>query len=427
MRTGNTTLRGMMLGAGGALLCGIVALYVVDALRQVGKGDAEANGVDLAQDGLALVTPEAGAAGSTTSGARLGAEAEHPPVVTMIEIEPPRFDEVRVESDGQAVIAGRAEPGARVEILLDGAPVGEAEADPGGQFAALLDLPVGQAPQVLGLSSTGAEETTFSEAEVILAPRAPASEPASNDAAQIVEVETAAQDPQEKPAIAVATAQTEPEEIQAPPPEAQSPTAVVSLPDDSALVPPSAPPLPDADLAAPVLLLSDDSGVRVLPGSLDPVAQVALDAIAYSSTGTLILSGRGTEAQGRVNVYIDNSPIASANIGTASDWRSELDGVAPGVHTLRVDQIDPAGKVVSRVEMPFLREAPEDLRRTLAQSDGAAPVRRLATVQPGSTLWAIARRSYGEGTQFVRIFEANRGQIRDPDLIYPGQVFDIPR
>ncbi len=48
------------------------------------------------------------------------------------------------------------------------------------------------------------------------------------------------------------------------------------------------------------------------------------------------------------------------------------------------------------------------------------------TVQPGNTLWAIARESYGEGPLFVRVFEANRDRIRDPDLIYPGQIFEIP-
>ena len=48
------------------------------------------------------------------------------------------------------------------------------------------------------------------------------------------------------------------------------------------------------------------------------------------------------------------------------------------------------------------------------------------TVQSGATLWAIARDRYGEGLLYVRVFEANRDTIRDPDLIYPGQVFALP-
>jgi nucleoid-associated protein YgaU len=50
----------------------------------------------------------------------------------------------------------------------------------------------------------------------------------------------------------------------------------------------------------------------------------------------------------------------------------------------------------------------------------------VVTVQPGSTLWAIARDKYGDGVMYVRVYEANKERIRNPDLIYPGQVFVVP-
>jgi nucleoid-associated protein YgaU len=53
-----------------------------------------------------------------------------------------------------------------------------------------------------------------------------------------------------------------------------------------------------------------------------------------------------------------------------------------------------------------------------------APV--TVTVQPGFTLWQIASERLGAGPRYVQVFEANKDQIRDPDLIYPGQVFTIP-
>jgi nucleoid-associated protein YgaU len=56
----------------------------------------------------------------------------------------------------------------------------------------------------------------------------------------------------------------------------------------------------------------------------------------------------------------------------------------------------------------------------------APPAPVSVTVQPGFTLWAIAEGQYGDGVLYVQVFEANRGQIRDPDLIYPGQVFTLP-
>ena len=60
------------------------------------------------------------------------------------------------------------------------------------------------------------------------------------------------------------------------------------------------------------------------------------------------------------------------------------------------------------------------------QPVSVAPAIRAVTVQPGNTLWAIARDNYGEGILYVRLFDANRDRIRDPDLIYPGQVFSVP-
>ena len=49
-----------------------------------------------------------------------------------------------------------------------------------------------------------------------------------------------------------------------------------------------------------------------------------------------------------------------------------------------------------------------------------------AAVQPGNSLWRIARRVYGDGPKYTEIYEANRSQIKDPDLIYPGQIFRLP-
>jgi nucleoid-associated protein YgaU len=48
-------------------------------------------------------------------------------------------------------------------------------------------------------------------------------------------------------------------------------------------------------------------------------------------------------------------------------------------------------------------------------------------VQPGQTLWRIARHAYGEGMRYTVIFEANRDHITDPALIFPGQTFALPR
>ena len=47
-------------------------------------------------------------------------------------------------------------------------------------------------------------------------------------------------------------------------------------------------------------------------------------------------------------------------------------------------------------------------------------------MQPGHTLWHISRQRYGAGERYVLIYRANESQIRNPDLIYPGQIFTLP-
>ena len=105
------------------------------------------------------------------------------------------------------------------------------------------------------------------------------------------------------------------------------------------------------------------------------------------------------------------------------EWNAELVDVTPGVYTLRIDQIGENGDVLQRVETPFKREEPA---KVIEAAQTRRPLVSVEVVQPGSTLWAISRENYGSGVLFVRIFEANKDQIRNPDLIYPGQIFDLP-
>ncbi|HCB52616.1 MAG TPA: peptigoglycan-binding protein LysM, partial [Rhodobacter sp.] len=57
----------------------------------------------------------------------------------------------------------------------------------------------------------------------------------------------------------------------------------------------------------------------------------------------------------------------------------------------------------------------------------AAPKSVSVTVQPGFTLWGIAQENFGSGILYVQVYEANRDKIKNPDLIYPGQIFTLPK
>ena len=174
--------------------------------------------------------------------------------------------------------------------------------------------------------------------------------------------------------------------------------------------------------AAPTVLLSSARGVEVLQAAPLGPSQVALDAISYDAEGEVFLSGRGTDAA-YLRIYLDNTPVTTSRIQSDGRWSVGLPQVDSGTYTLRVDQLDASGRVTARVESPFLRESRENVLASGPEGLGPASA---VVVQPGNTLWAIARERYGEGIKYVRVFRANRDQIRDPDLIYPGQIFALP-
>ena len=213
------------------------------------------------------------------------------------------------------------------------------------------------------------------------------------------------------------TAEVEP--VETPEPNVVEPVEIVAAPVENTVAAPE----------EPTLLVADETGVRVVaPSGTAPqvLSSVALDSITYDPTGEVLLAGRAGVG-GFVRVYIDNKPVTSSRIGELGNWRTDLPQIDTGAYTLRIDEVDADGAVVSRIETPFKREEPAAVAAVMAEETGQQDFEvAVKTVQPGSTLWAIARERYGEGILYVAVFEANRDLIRDPDLIYPGQVFRLP-
>ena len=75
-----------------------------------------------------------------------------------------------------------------------------------------------------------------------------------------------------------------------------------------------------------------------------------------------------------------------------------------------------------RVSLPTSAEADQALAAPLVQNET-----QQITIKPGGSLWALSRELYGAGRHYVILFQANKGQIQDPRLIYPGQVLDAPK
>ena len=173
-------------------------------------------------------------------------------------------------------------------------------------------------------------------------------------------------------------------------------------------------PNKEAEGSGPKIIIAESDGKIIVQEQNDiapKIQPLSLDTINYAASGDVILAGRASSEQ-IVRVYVDNKPVVLGEV-TDGKWNFEIPNIEEGIYTLRVDAINNEGKVVDRVESPFQRVIRE-------MEDGQA------TIQPGFTLWKLAELKYGFGMRYVQIFEANRDSIKDPDLIYPGQVFQIP-
>jgi len=157
---------------------------------------------------------------------------------------------------------------------------------------------------------------------------------------------------------------------------------------------------------------------RVLQGPQDGigVGPLVLETVDYDENGAVIFSGRAEPGAG-VRILADGELIAETQADGAGRWSVAANSaLQPGVYDLQLDQLDQDGQVTAVIALPFERASRESL-----DLGGQRVV-----VQPGNSLWRIARRLYGDGFQYTVIYQANRGQIRDPDLIYPGQVLATP-
>ncbi|MEM7597420.1 MAG: LysM peptidoglycan-binding domain-containing protein [Pseudomonadota bacterium] len=338
---------------------------------------------------------------------------------------PPSISTFRLERDGQMLISGRSQPGWDITVLIDNAALATFPTDGSGEFAEFLSIELSDMPRILTLSARSPDtgEELASLEDVIIAPMDLAAEP-------VADAQTAQTDDAETLETAADTSNADTNADTDAGTDIASDTGtdtetVTAAGDTTVQTTADATSEPQADTAA--VLLSDEDGVRVLqpptPSDQAPevMSVVALDTITYSQEGEVQLSGRG-QSDGFVQVYLDNAPITTSRIAEDGNWRSDLPEIDTGVYTLRIDEVDEQGNVTSRVETPFKREDKE----VLASQDDTDGVRAI-TVQTGNTLWAISRERYGEGTAYVRIFEANRDRIRDPDMIFPGQVFSIPQ
>ncbi|WP_417456916.1 LysM peptidoglycan-binding domain-containing protein [Kordiimonas sp.] len=274
----------------------------------------------------------------------------------------PEFDLVRISRGGTGVIAGRMAPGARVELYANGKKVSEVVANDDGEWVMILQEPLEAGSVELNLKAVGKADGKVAEADNVV---------------------------------------------------------VVSVPerDDSRFV--------EREQNGVVAVLSPKSGegastVLQKPGvaAFGEVGEsLSVDTIDYGDGGAAVFTGRSLPRVD-VRLYLDGEFVGNVRASDSGRWTIPLENRAlgAGLHMIRVDQTIGDGQVQLRIEQPF--ETGEAIDPTTAESG--------VFVKPGNTLWQIARQLYGSGVRYTVIFRENSEQIRDPDMIFPGQIFRLP-
>src|SRR5712671_2961780 len=278
----------------------------------------------------------------------------------------PAFDVARVEPSGDAVIAGRTAPGATVELLRNGKPHDRVVADASGQFAMVPPrLPPG-------------------DSELTLRSRLPDGRLATSKESVVVALQA---DLKDRPVVALMTP--------------DKPSVVLSKPAAST------------------------------PGSTPPGGAVVVDTVETEPGGKLFVSGRSSP-RAAVRLYLNDSYQASTTAAANGRFAFTTmnEGIRPGSgYRVRLDEVDPgSGAIRSRAEVPFEAASAASAGLPAAGSPTAVTTPKVPTavVSRGDSLWRISRAAYGDGARYTVIYDANHNQIRNPDRIYPGQVFVLP-
>lgn len=296
------------------------------------------------------------------------AVATAPPAVSGTDASAPRvaaagFDVVRISPQGDAVMAGRAEPGASVVIRSNGAVIGRVPADSRGEWVFVPEQPLDPGAHRLTLEVEPAGGGPLSQRDEVL-----------------VVIPSPGRD------IAGRSGTSAPGSLS------------VRLPSES-------------DAGGAAVVLQPPEAAR------DPAALAILTADYRAADQRLTVSGRAPPGA-RLRLFLDGRPIGETTADGQGAWQLQRSQPTPaGRFTLRADVVDAHGRRLDRVAVPLIL--------TALAPDEQPPANGIL-IQPGQNLWRIARRSYGTGMAYTLIYEANRNQIADPDLIYPGQVFILP-
>jgi nucleoid-associated protein YgaU len=380
-----------------------------------------------AEQPAATTTAEQPAATTTAEQPAATTTAEQP-AAAALEDQTPSFDTVRVEVTGEALIAGRATPGSEVIVKLDGQEIGKATANGDGAFVVTPDKPLPEGSGALTLEARSPGQTGGVTSKQSVAVIVPAGG-------------------QQQALVAVVSPDQPTKVIQKPASAAEQPAKLVSI--DAV----------DYDASGNIVFSGQgDQGhtarVYVDNAMVGDAAIGADGRWSFSATATIpagnhMLRVDGLDGEGKVVNRVEvpffreaQSKVAEAAQPPAETSQTETAAsasstTAEGTEATGAESTGTeaatttgAGAESTGTEAASSTSAGSQSTSTEAADAGtaAAPVTREGriVIQPGNNLWRISRVLYGTGSKYTVLYDANKDQIRNPDLIYPGQVFKTP-
>jgi nucleoid-associated protein YgaU len=369
-------------------------------------------------------------------------------------------DTWRVAADGSATIAGVVAPDAMVKVLVDMAEVAETKAASSGEYAALFTLAPNPNPSLMTVKAIlpDGQEVAL-EAAIALGPIVgpdPAPEVVAEAPTAVLLTDEGAvvvQDPEPAPEVAAASAAPDTPASVIVETIAYTATGAVQLggkgqpgaflriyldnaPLQEVLVPESGTWLttlketPPGVYALRVDQLDDAGGVT---GRFEtPFKRETLEALAEASsapaaepTAAAETAVAETTPEAEPVETVAAEPAVEPEVEAATQTTQVVE-TAPEPAPVDETGAEPAVAAVAEpVDEPVV-VATVEATATAVVEEPAAPAPVTVTVQPGFTLWGIAKGQMGDGIMYVQVYEANKDKIRNPDLIYPGQIFTIP-
>ena len=250
------------------------------------------------------------------------------------------FDIVRLDKNGDVVIAGKTIPNIKVDILDGNETLASVFSDLNGDWVWISDSPLSEGIKRLNLKHFDGEDEFVSEQNIIIL--------------------------REK----------------------------------------------NSDSSSKILKFSRNSNIEIINNN-EKILGLSLDIVEYLDNDSLNLTGR-TKPNSLISLFFSNNFVKDSRSDKYGNWKMELKNFKLTDNNLMITtEID--GQKIKLKTKIFDKKI-----------DSNFILEKEITVKDGNSLWRIARKTLGGGIYYSEIYKNNISKIENPDLIFPGQVFNIP-